>query len=84
MKTKLLRKLRYTGMHQIDIISVTETNGKTSGMSYSHDGTYRGLFNPGDTEFDVRYKAFKIWYHRNIEYLRRKYKKHSKKSNLDT
>ena len=85
MKAKLLKKLRNTGRNVIDILSVTTTScafsGKIiTGMSYSYTGDeYRGLFSYGDTEEEVRAKACNIWLSQNIERLRIKYKKYTRK-----
>jgi len=62
MKVKLLKRLRKEGMRQIDIHTTTRTNGIMSGMSYSYsDSKYKGLFNYGDSEFDVLKKAAHIY-----------------------
>ena len=88
MKAKLLKRLRNTGRNVIDILSVTTSSsafsGKSiTGMSYSFTGDeYRGLFSFGDTEEDVREKACNIWLSQNIERLRIKYKKYTRKYRL--
>lgn len=87
MKAKLLKKLRTTGRNQIDIYSVTKTTtwrGEyITGMSYCyHNDDYSGLFELGDTEEDVRNKAMKIYFKKNIDYIREKYKKYSKKHRM--
>ena len=84
MKTKLLKKLRTIGRDQITVHSVTRTTtwrGEyVSGMSYGYnDDAYKGLFTFGDSEEDVRNKAMKIYFERNMEWIRSKYKKYSRK-----
>ena len=62
MKCKLLKKLRRRGRSQITIHSITRTDGFISGMSYGFDGDeYRGLFDFGDTEEEVKNKASRIY-----------------------
>ena len=85
MKIKLLKKLRDKGRNCISIISVTteETRyGKIiTGMSIAHDGAnYRNLFEFGDTVEIVKEKACKIWMCYHIEWVRKKYKKYSRKN----
>lgn len=84
MKAKLLKKLREIGRDQITVHSVTRTTtwrGEyVSGMSYGYnDDAYKGLFDFGDSEEDVRNKAMKIYFERNMEWIRSKYKKYSRK-----
>lgn len=87
MKTKLLKKLREIGRDQITVYSVTKTKtwrGECiTGMSYGYnDGAYKGLFDFGDSEEVVRNKAMKIYFDRNMEWIRSKYKKYSRKYKL--
>jgi hypothetical protein len=87
MKAKLLKRLRNTGRNVIDVLSVTTTtsfSGKSiTGMSYSYTGDeYKGLFSFGDTEEEVKEKACNIWLSQNIERLRIKYRKYTRKYRL--
>lgn len=87
MKTRLLRKLRYEGRNSITILSVTTTDDGFSriitGMSYSfNEDDYRGLFELGSTEHEVREKACKIWFDLNMEQIRRDYSKYTRKQKL--
>lgn len=87
MKSKLLKKLRAEGRCQINIYSVTRTTtwrGEyVTGMSYGYDDSdYKGLFDFGDSEDDVRDKAMKIYFRKNMEYIRHKYRKYSRKYKL--
>ena len=84
MKTKLLKKLRTIGRNQINVYSVTRTTSWRgefiTGMRYGyHDDAYSGLFSFGNTEEDVRNKAMKIYFDNNMEWIREKYKKYSRK-----
>lgn len=84
MKTKLLKKLRTIGRNQINIYSVTRTltfRGECiTGMSYGYNNdAYKGLFNFGDSEQVVRDKAMNIYFRENMEYIRNKYRKYSRK-----
>ena len=82
MKVKLLKKLRYKGGQMITIHSTTKTNGTMTGMSYGYDSDdYKGLFSYGDSELDVKYKAFYVYMENNIGKIREKYKKYSRKTN---
>lgn len=85
MKAKLLKKLRAEGRCQITILSITTTTtwrGEiVSGMSYSYnDDDYRGLFCIGDTADEVRDKAMKIYFQKNMDSIREKYKKYSRRN----
>lgn len=85
MKAKLLKKLRTEGRCQITILSVTTTmtwSGEiVSGMSYSYnDDDYMGLFCIGDTADEVRDKAMKIYFQKNMDSIREKYKKYSRRN----
>jgi hypothetical protein len=78
MKVKLLKKLRRIAKSEITILSITTTDGITTGMSYGYDlDCYKGLFSMGDTEGDVINKVFRIYLCNNIEFIRKKYKKYS-------
>ena len=80
MKVKLLKILRKIGRNKIIIYSFTTTNGTVTGMKIGYDeDEYRGLFSLGDTEQDVKEKACKIYLETNIESIRKKYVKYSKK-----
>ena len=80
MKVKLLKILRKIGRNKIKIYSFTTTNGTVTGMKIGYDeDEYRGLFSFGDTEQDVKEKACKIFLENNIESIRKKYVKYSKK-----
>lgn len=49
-------------------------------MSYGYnDDAYKGLFNFGDSEQVVRDKAMNIYFRENMEYIRNKYRKYSRK-----
>ena len=80
MKVKLLKILRKIGRNKIIIYSFTTTNGTVTGMKIGYDeDEYRGLFSLGDTEQDVKEKACQIYLQTNIESIRKKYVKYSKK-----
>ena len=80
MKVKLLKILRKIGRNKIKIYSFTTTNGTVTGMKIGYDeDEYRGLFSFGDTEAVVKKKACKIYLETNIESIRKKYAKYSKK-----
>ena len=80
MKVKLLKILRKIGRNKIKIYSFTTTNGTVTGMKIGYDeDEYRGLFSFGDTEAVVKEKACKIYLETNIESIRKKYAKYSKK-----
>jgi hypothetical protein len=85
MKAKLLKKLREIGRSQITIQSVTTTTAWgeefATSMSYSYnDDDYRGLFYFGDTVDEVRDRAMKIYFQKNMDSIREKYKKYSRKN----
>lgn len=85
MKAKLLKKLRAEGRCQIAILSVTTATtwrGEiVTGMSYSYNNDdYRGLFCIGDTADEVRDKAMKIYFQKNMDGIREKYKKYSRRN----
>ena len=80
MKVKLLKILRKIGRNKIKIYSFTTTNGTVTGMKIGYDeDEYRGLFSLGDTKQDVKEKACKIYLENNIDLIRQKYAKYSKK-----
>jgi hypothetical protein len=80
MKIKLLKRLRDTGRASIIIYSVTRTNDIVTGMQYGCDDEgYSNIFSIGDTEEDMKDKACKVWLSKNIEWVRKKYKKYSLK-----
>lgn len=82
MKVKLLKRLRQVGRDMVNIYSVTTTGGIVTGMKIGYDeDEYKGLFSLGDTEGDVKEKACKIYLQKNIEGIRKKYKKYSIKYN---
>lgn len=85
MKAKLLKKLRAEGRRQITILSVTTTTtwrGEyVTGMSYSYNNDdYRELFCICDTADEVRDKAMKIYFQKNMDGIREKYKKYSRRN----
>ena len=80
MKVKLLKILRKIGRNKIKIYSFTTTNGTVTGMKIGYDeDEYRGLFSLGDTESVIKEKACQIYLQTNIESIRKKYAKYSKK-----
>ena len=80
MKVKLLKILRKIGRNKIKIYSFTTTNATVTGMKIGYDeDEYRGLFSFGDTEAVVKEKACQIYLETNIESIRKKYAKYSKK-----
>ena len=80
MKVKLLKILRKIGRNKIKIYSFTTTNGIVTGMEIGYDeDEYRGLFSLCDTEQEVKEKACKIYLENNINLIRKKYSKYSKK-----
>jgi len=75
-----LRKLRKQGRNQINIYSVTtETSyGSKSviGMRIGYsDDDYANVFSYGDTKEDVYKKAERIYIKKNLDRLRKKYRK---------
>lgn len=74
MKTKLLKKLRNIGREMVNIHSITKENGVITGMSYGFDyDEYRGLFELGDTEEDVKEKSARVYIKTNINEISKKY-----------
>lgn len=89
MKVKLLKKLREKGRDKVHIWSTTTEKRRFSdewinvGMSYSFDEPeYGGLFFIGDTEEDVKDRAVRIFFEKNMDYIREKYKKYTRKYKL--
>lgn len=90
MKTKLLKKLREEGRNKVHIISTTAEKRRFSdewinvGMRYSFDEPeYSGLFFIGDTEEDVKDRAMRIFFEKNMDYIRERYKKYTRKYKLN-
>jgi len=76
MKVKLLKKIRSHGRSRITIISVTTTNGITTGMKVGYDSPeYSGLFEMGDTESVVKEKACRIYLQNNMQSIRERFLK---------
>lgn len=87
MKVKLLKKIRNEGRNIITIYSTTtETSWRgsyCSGMSYGYTGSeYKGLFSFGDSEQDVKDKAMNIYIKKEIDNIRKRFKKYSRKYKL--
>lgn len=87
MKVKLLKKIRNNGREIITIYSTTtETSWRgtyCTGMSYGFTGNeYKGLFSFGDTKEEVKEKAMNVYIKKEIENIRKRYKKHSRKYKL--
>lgn len=85
MKTRLLKKLRYIGREQVHILSITKEDGVSVGMTYSYNEKfYSDLFYMGDTEDDVKERAMKIYLKNNIDNIREKYKKYTRRYKYDS
>lgn len=83
MKVRLLKKLRNEGRDQVHVHSTTSENGIITGMSYSHPGEgYRDLFCMGTTEDELKDKACIVWLSKNIQQIRERYKKYTRKYKL--
>lgn len=89
MKAKLLKKLREEGRNKIHILSTTTEKRRFSdewinvGMRYSFDEPeYSDLFFFGNTEEDVKDRAMRIFFEKNMDSIREKYKKHTRKYKL--
>ena len=89
MKEKLLKKLREEGRNKVHIMSTTKEKRAFSeewvnvGMSYScNEDEYSGLFFIGDTEEDVKDRAMRIFFEKNMDSIREKYKKYTRKYKL--
>ena len=84
MKVKLLKIIRERGRNEITIYSVTTTTSwrgsTTTGMRYGYSSDeYSGLFEFGDTEEEVKNKAMNIYIKKEINNIRERYKKYSRK-----
>ena len=78
MKVKLLKKLRQEGRDQVNIYSITTTNGRITGMEYGYPSYhYRNVWSYGDTEEEVKEKGFHIWLSLNIDRIRKRYIKYT-------
>ena len=90
MKAKLLKKLREEGRNKVHISSTTTEKPRFSdewinvGMSYSfNEPEYSDLFFLGDTEEDVKDRAMRIFFEKNMDSIREKYKKYTRKYKLN-
>lgn len=80
MKSKLLLKLREIGRDQVHVYSVT--SGSEVGISYGYSNeAYAHIYRYGDTREDVKNRAARIYLRMNIEEIRKKYVKYSRKYN---
>lgn len=84
MKVKLLKKLRDIGRNRISIHSVTRTTtwrGEyVSGMSIGYSlPQYAHIWDFGMTEEDVHNKAMRIFLRTEMDWVREKYKKYTRK-----
>lgn len=86
MKVKLLKKLREEGRNKVHISSTTTEKLRfsdewiTVGMTYSYnEPEYSDLFFLGDTEEDVKERAMSIFFEKNMDSIREKYKKYTRK-----
>ena len=84
MKTKLLKKLRDIGRNRVSIHSVTRTTtwrGEfVSGMSIGYSlPQYAHIWDFGMTEEDVHKKAMKIFFDTEMDWVRKEYKKYTRK-----
>ena len=84
MKTILLKKLRAVARSRVTIYSVTTTetwSGKyVTGMSYGYSKPqYAHIFSFGMTEEDVKKKAEEIFFETEMEWVRREYKKYTRR-----
>ena len=81
MKVKLLKKLRREGRGKVHILTTTTRMGNIVGMRYSfNEDEYSGLFSWGDTPEDVENKAAGVYMKTNIERIRKKYRKYSRRN----
>lgn len=90
MKAKLLKKLREAGRNKVHISSTTTEKPLfsdeliTVGMTYSfNEPEYSDLFFLGDTEEDVKDRAMRIFFEKNMDSIREKYKKYARKYKLN-
>jgi hypothetical protein len=80
MKVKLLKRIRQQAANEVTVYSITKTNGVVTGMRYGmNSDAYRGLFSYGNTEQDVMRKALQIYFKNNLDAIRKKYAKYSRK-----
>lgn len=84
MKTKLLKKLRAIGRNRVSINSVTRTTtwrGEfVTGMSIGYNlPQYAHIWDFGMTEEDVYENAMKIFFETEMDWVRKKYKKYTRK-----
>lgn len=84
MKVKLLKRLRCEARSRVTIYSVTtEESWKgqfVTGMSYGYSmPQYAHLFSFGMTEEDVKKKALKIFFETEMGWVRKKYKKYTRR-----
>lgn len=84
MKAKLLKRLREEGRNKITILSTTRTTNYRgsfiTGMKYSYTGEeYADLFHFNETEDEVREEAMNIFLNKNIDEIRHRYRKYSRK-----
>lgn len=84
MKTKLLKKLRNIGRNRVSIISVTRTTNWrgefVTGMSIRYSlPQYANIWDFGMEEEDVHNKAMKIFFQTEMEWVRKNYKKYTRK-----
>ena len=81
MKVKLLKRLRRLMDSELTVRSITKTNGTVTGMSYAFSKEfYRGIWDYGDTEEDVKKKVRQIYWDNNAQSFREKYKRYSVKN----
>jgi hypothetical protein len=84
MKVKLLKKLRQIARERVTIYSVTTEEswrGKyVTGMSIGYNlPQYAHIFSFGMTEDDVKKKAEKIFFETEMEWVRKRYKKYTRR-----
>ena len=83
-ESKTTHKTKREGRNKITILSTTRTTNYRgsfiTGMKYSYTGEeYADLFNFDETEDEVREKAMNIFLNKNIDEIRHRYKKYSRK-----
>ena len=84
MKVKLLKKLRSIARDRITIYSVTTEESwrgrYVTGMSIGYSKPqYAHIFSFGMTEEDVKKEAEKIFFETEMEWVRKEYKKYTKR-----
>lgn len=84
MKVKLLKKLRSIARDRITIYSVTTEEGWrgkfVTGMSWGYSlPQYSHIFSFGMTEEDVKKRAEEIFFKTEMEWVREKYKKYTRR-----